>query len=352
MINRFVLLLLVLVTLASCSLDGETSTVPTAKPAAGTASEPSLLTGHTLPGRLLYVRDGRLWIYQGNAARALQLDGAIRDPAWSSDGRRIAYIQRQESFSDLYVYDVDSGQATQVTFNGRSTSDRRTRDYVHQVLWAAQPAWSPDGDELVFLSQEQPATTEDVQPPIYEYPLSLYRFPTELIGTREPLNSDMLQVGQQANDILSPAWSPDGRYLAYVEAPRGNTPRRIVLYDYTTEQASPYPGIPEGAYDPAWSADGTQLAFAVSQNGATDIWMISGPTSNGTPQRVTDLGRARAPVWSPEGRSLAFLNVGDESTDLYVVDFTSEAGRLTAGEPVAVTRGAQIDATSGLSWGR
>jgi TolB protein len=310
-----------------------------------------MLTGHNLSGRLLYVRDKQIWLYQGKEARALQLEGSVRDPAWSSNGRHIAYIRREESYSDLYILDVASGQSAQITFNGRSDSDRRTRDYVHQVLWAAKPTWSPEGDEVIFLSQEQPATTEDVQPPIYEHPLSLYRYPTELIGTREPLNSDMLEVGQQANDILSPTWSPDGRYLAYVEVPRGNTPRSIMLYDFTTQQANRYPGIPDGAYDPAWSADASQLAFAISQDGATDIWMIAAPPSNGTPQRVTNLGRARAPAWSPQGTTLAFLNVGDESTDLYVVEFTDDNGRLTPGEAIAVTKGAQIDATAGLSWG-
>jgi TolB protein len=349
MINRFALLLLLLAVVTGCSLDGEAGLTPTARPAAGNESTRSVLTGHALSGRLLYVRDGQIWMYQDTEARAIALDGSARDPAWSPDGRRIAYIRRDESFSDLYVMDVASGQSTQVTFNGRSDFDRRTQGYVHQVLWATEPAWSPEGDEVIFLSQEQPAMSEA---PLYEYPLSLYRYSISLLGTREPLNSDMLDVGQQGSDILSPAWSPDGRYLAYVQAPRGNEARRIMLYDFETGQAGPYPGIPAGAYDPAWSADGSRLAFAVSQDGLTDIWMIAAPPSNGTPQRVTDLGRARAPSWSPEGMSMAFLNVGSESTDLYVVELTNENERLVAGEPIAITEGAQIDATAGLSWGR
>ncbi|HZG66873.1 MAG TPA: DPP IV N-terminal domain-containing protein [Herpetosiphonaceae bacterium] len=352
MISRILLLLLLLAVLGGCSSGGgEARTAPTARPAVGTSSH-SIKVLQSLPGRLLYVRDNQIWVHQGDDARPLQIEGPARDPAWSSDGRRIAYIRRDESFSDLYILDQATGKTTQVTFNGRSDAKPRSRPYVHQVIWAAKPAWSPEDDEIIFLSQEQGATTEDAQPPIYEYPLSLYRFPTALFGAREPLNSDMLQVGQQNSDILSPAWSPDGRYLAYVEAPRDTTPRRIMLYDFTTEQAGRYPGIPDGAYDPAWSPDSSQLAFAAPQDGATDIWTIAAPPSNGTPRRVTNVGRARAPAWSPDGRSLAFLNIGDESTDVFVVNFTDDASRLTPGEPVAATEGAHIDATAGLSWTR
>ena len=349
MIGRLTILLLAAsLLLSACSFEeGEARAAPTRQ----SESEPrSVLTGQALSGRLLYVRDGQLWLHQEADARPLSLEGSAHDPAWSPDGERVAYVQRQESFSDLYILDVGSGETTQVTFNGRSEAERRTQEYVHQIFWAAEPTWSPDGDEIIFLSQESPATYEGALPSLYEFPLSLYRYEIQFISAREPNNTDLLQVDQGQSDVLSPAWSPDGRYLAYVEAPREEMPRRIMLYDFETGQAGPYPGIPDGAYDPAWSPDGSMLAFAAPQDGATDIWMIAGPASNGMPQRLTELGRARAPAWAPDGGSVAFLNVGDDSTDLYVVELETENGSLEPGEPIAVTRGADIDATAGLSW--
>lgn len=349
--SRFlrIILIWVLCMLSACSFGTDQAQVEsTPEPAAPAVA---VQTERTLPGRILYVREGQIWLHQGTDARPLQIDGTVRDPAWSADGRRIAFIRREESYSDLYVLDTESGRTTQITEND-STAAPRSQEYVHRVIWAAKPTWSPDGQELVFLSQVQPATGPDDDPPIYEHPLALYRYKTALIGTRQPTNDDLLSVHQDGSDLVSPTWSPDGRYLAYVQAPREGGMRRIMLYDFETEEARQYPGTPEGAYDPAWSPDGNRLAFAAAQDGSTDIWTTGGPQENSTPQRLTSVGRARSPVWSPDGTSIAFLQVGDTSTDLYVVDLQQQNGRLEGGEPVAITEGAQIDATAGLSWSK
>ena len=338
----------VLCLLAACSSnEAEVDVAPTRR---SQAQAPAAQVRRSLPGRLVYVRDKQLWIYQGSRESQIRLDWEARDPAWSPDGKYVAFVRREESYSDLYLLDMQTQKTIQITRNG-SRTEPRTQNYVHQVIWAAKPTWSPEGDEVIFLSQQRPATGPDDQPAIYEFPLRLYRFQTRLAGTREPNNEDMLPLGQDGADLVSPAWSPDGRFLAYVQARRDTTARRIMLYDFSTEQAQPFPGTPEGAYDPAWSPDGNTLAFAVSEGPSTDIWTIEG-TSSGTPQRLTRLGRARAPAWSPDGASLALINVGDESTDLYVVSLTRQNGRLEAGTPEQITSGAQIDATGGLSWGR
>ena len=342
------LALCLLVLLAACSLgdDGPRARATGAPNPTDVAARPA----RSLPGRLLYVRDNQIWMHSGSEVRELEIDGNLRDPAWSPDGSRIAFIRRDESFSDLYVYNAQTGQATQVTDNG-SQLQERSQDYVHQVIWAAKPTWSPDGQELIYLSQERPPTQAGEQPAIYEFPMELYRYETRLIGTRQPNNDDMLSVGQQDTDKLAPAWSPDGRYLAYVQASRDEEPRRIMRYDFETELAEQFPGTPDGAYDPAWSPDGRYLAFAAGQDGATDIWMLD-TTGTGSARRLTDLGRARAPVWAPDATMIAFVHVGDNSSDLYTVDLKQENGAQVASKPVALTEGAQIDASAGLSWGK
>jgi len=342
------LLLATICLLPACSSDSRPPRAQSTRTPRATsgAAQPA----KSLPGRLLYVSDKQIWLHTGDRARPLDIDGNVRDPAWSPDGSRIAYIRREESFSDLYILNAEDGRATQVTSND-SRLQKRTQAYVHTLFWAAKPVWSPEGDEIIFLSQRNPATHEGEQPSLYEWPLTLFRFPTRLIGTREPNNDDIVPVDQETGDVLSPAWSPNGRYLAFVLASRDEKPRRIMLYDFQTEQVREFPGIPEGAYDPAWSPDGSKLAFAVSQDGATDIWIIEG-VGGASPQRVSKLGRSRAPTWAPDGSMLAFVNVGDNGSDLYTLSFTRENERLTPGEPEQITDGEQIDASGGLSWSK
>lgn len=72
--------------------------------------------------------------------------GAIKDPAWSPDGRQIAFAGVKGGITDLYVVDVEGGTVRQLT------NDR----YAD-----LQPAWSPDGQTLAFVTDRGPGTDLD-----------------------------------------------------------------------------------------------------------------------------------------------------------------------------------------------
>ena len=69
--------------------------------------------------------------------------GAALDPAWSPDGRTIAFSGSKGGISDLYLYDLQSDRVEQLT-NGREAE--------------LQPAWSPDGRTLAFVTDRGPGT--------------------------------------------------------------------------------------------------------------------------------------------------------------------------------------------------
>lgn len=345
MFGRIIGLFLLGPLLAACSFASQPAeqstprTQPTARPVA-------VQTGISIDGRLLFVQDGNLYLHQGQETRQLTRDGMTRDPAWSPDSRRIAFVRREESFSDIYLLDVSGGLPTQVTFNG-GQSQPWTQEFMHEVIWASSPTWTPDSENLVFLSQVSPPT---VSPPA-EFPLSIYSYPLELLGTRQPTNNDLL-VRADEDDLQRPAWAPDASALAYVRVPRRAEPKRIMLYDPNTGTSSAYLGIPENAYDPVWSPDSRWLAFAAVVDGKTDIWAIPHPAIGGSAVRLTTSGVARAPAWSPDGTQLAYIEVGDSGTDVYVMDLRTADGTLAPGTAKALTDNGQIDANSGLSWGR
>ena len=116
--------------------------------------------------------------------------------------------------------------------------------------------------------------------------------------------------------IMSPAWSPDGRKLAYVSFEQ----RRAMIYvqDIFTaqrERVSAFKGI-NGA--PAWSPDGTRLAMSLSKDGNSEIYVMH--VASGRLQRLTN-HRAidTEPSWSPDGRKLLFTSDRGGKPQIYQV---------------------------------
>jgi TolB protein len=130
-----------------------------------------------------------------------------------------------------------------------------------------------------------------------------------------------------AEPLMSPAWSPDGKRLAYVSFEQGRP--AIYIQDVLTgrrERVSAYPGI-NGA--PAWSPDGRQLAMALSKDGNPDIYVMD--LASRALRRVTDdLAIDTEPDWSPDGRSLVFTSDRGGKPQLYLVPAGGgQARRLT-----------------------
>lgn len=135
------------------------------------------------------------------------------------------------------------------------------------------------------------------------------------------------QVLSSREPILSPAWSPDGRRLAYVSF---ETERpAIYIQDLASGQrvrATSFSGI-NGA--PAWSPDGRRLAMSLSKDGQPEIYVMD--IASRSFDRVTNNSSIDTePAWSPDGRSLLFTSDRSGGPQLYRHDFASgQQERLT-----------------------
>ena len=134
-------------------------------------------------------------------------------------------------------------------------------------------------------------------------------------------------VVRSREPLMSPAWSPDGRKLAYVSFERGNS--SVYIQDLSTgarELISAQKGINGG---PAFSPDGSKLAMNLSYAGSPDIYIMDLATRKSS--RITShFAIDVEPVWMSDGRSLIFTSDRSGKPQLYEVPVSGgDASRLT-----------------------
>lgn len=135
------------------------------------------------------------------------------------------------------------------------------------------------------------------------------------------------EIARSNEPLLSPAWSPDGKRIAYVAFEGGRS--KIVIQTPTTGEYVVFLGERGINSAPAWSPDGSKLVVTLSYETNADLYVID--LSSRTRRRLTDsYAIDTSPTVSPDGRSVAFLSDRGGSAQIYLVPITGgEAKRLT-----------------------
>jgi len=316
--------------------------IPTAAPSNVVIVDPRV----NLPGSVVYVKAGNVWIQSGREARQLTTTGLASMAAWSADGKSVFYVEtRMEkglvpygSTGQTYVLTVPtvmrmaadgSGQPQAVT-TGRVHRGRYTWAY-----WIRDPAPSPDGRTLAVVSDGPNPTTTDVVVQLLD--LGTGKLTRPKLAENSPL-------GHQ-----DPAWRPDGSMLLYVKNARDGargTPS-IVRYDPASGKTSALTG--PGYLSPSWSRDGRFVAATRTDSFGTNVVILDARTGTEL-VRLTNDGNSWSPVWSPKGDAIAFLHLQNEIVDLQMISLAGDAPNWTPAAPVNLTEVSGLDGASRPGW--
>ncbi|SFF32168.1 TolB protein [Fontimonas thermophila] len=129
----------------------------------------------------------------------------------------------------------------------------------------------------------------------------------------------------------SPVFSPDGRYLALTLSFENNPDIYIIdLRSGTRRRLTDHYGIDT---EPAWSPDGTKIAFTSDRGGQPQIYEIG--IEGGDPRRLTFQGRQNLrPSYSPDGRSLVLVNLEGGRYRIGLLDLATGDMRLLSDGPL------------------
>jgi Tol biopolymer transport system component len=229
------------------------------------------------------------------------LPGQELQPAFSPDGNQIAFVWRNEETgrSDIYIKSVDSEPRLQLTDNSAHEVNPIHRSSASGILPIDQtnladevsPAWSPDGRSIAFVRRFPEGT-------------GIYLAP--VLGGVER------KIGEVFADPFWPHslhWAPDGRFLAVEDKDAPEEPFGIFLLSVETGKKRRLTSPPSGLYgdfDAAFSPDGKTIAFKrVTSIHVADIYLA--PTTGGEARRLTRLNRSiNGIAWTPDGREIIF----------------------------------------------
>lgn len=143
------------------------------------------------------------------------------------------------------------------------------------------------------------------------------------IAVFDPQAPELINLTKNRANDDSPAWSPDGQWIAFISDRGDNHDIYIMRADGTDVRQ--VTDLPSDEQYPTWSPDGTQLAFASDMNGSFDIYTLA-VDGGAEPVQLTDTPAFDSfPAWSSDNR-LAFASNRDGKFDIYRMD--SNGGNL------------------------
>jgi Tol biopolymer transport system component len=213
-------------------------------------------------------------------------------PAISPDGRQIAFLSGRGMFSvDLYVADASTGRIARKLTNTSASAHFSSLQFVH-----SSGAWDSDGRRLAV------AAVTGGRAALAIFDTRTWRQEREI-------------VMPGVDEIFGPSWAPDDRRLCFTGMSRGITD--LYVYDLRDSSLRRVTADAFADLHPAWSPDGRWIAFATDRfttrldtvaAGRYQLAVLDLTSDTIQPFRPSAAGDDVNPQWRPDGRAIYFVS--------------------------------------------
>jgi dipeptidyl aminopeptidase/acylaminoacyl peptidase len=270
--------------------------------------------------RIAFTARGDLWVAArasgDSALRLTQELPGVRDPSFSPDGKLIAFYANPDSAQDIWVVPSD-GSAPPRRLVGAAAEWDDPR---------FEPAWSPDGRQIAYVSDKADYWSDDV-------------------WLVDVASGRTRQLTRKLMASSTPVWSPKGDRIALFGTAKNEYWYQDLAYIYLVDPASPGSERPIEmqvyATDaimrnrPFWSGDGHTIYFPYMQRGNDDLWAVA--DTGGVATQVTSLGGSIRSLSASAGAGeFAFVRSGPvDGAEVYrIAAAGGPSVRLTELSPV------------------
>lgn len=291
---------------------GDTVTLyPTPTPTLGLATVLATpIPQGTLQGKIVFQTSsgGNIYTVNGDGTNLKRITAGALDPAWSPNGDALVYT-RWQSKPGVHIAKPDGSFETSLVG-------------VNQAL---SPQWSPDGSRIVYVRQTG-GTFQDRTVCIGKF---CYvegadpRWKLGLIEFKINQNGDLYNEFSDppcTNHCFAPTWSRDGRYIAYADGQYGIM-RTDTLSNTLWIMFNQNPKVQSAA----WSPDGTQIAFQVNQHDHWEIYVMNADATDVKPLTQPDPLSFRpannvSPTWSPDSKQILFVSDRNGKWEFFAIN--------------------------------